>query len=213
MSYEYIRHEWKNETYPAINEDHLNEIEEALTTVFSALNNDVYLKGQGGEGLFTKEYKDMLDNLDEEPTAGHDKVLVSSAGVFNTIETAKSDVTASLTEMDTKVRESSKQVQAMSSAFGGEIRPLAEVAFSGSYNDLTDVPTPGGGGDPGNLAKVAKTGSYYDLVDYPTNLEVTDNKTTNISENSTDDQYPTAKAVYLKIDSTLGDIEKALAKL
>lgn len=60
------------------------------------------------------------------------------------------------------------------------------------------------------LATVATSGSYTDLSNKPaipdtTNMEITTNKTTTISSSSTDNQYPSAKAVYDYIQSLNGN--------
>lgn len=45
------------------------------------------------------------------------------------------------------------------------------------------------------------------------NVETTKNKVTEITENSTDEQYPSAKAVYTTIDEKLFGIETLLASI
>lgn len=45
------------------------------------------------------------------------------------------------------------------------------------------------------------------------NVETTKNKVTKITENSTDEQYPSAKAVYTTIDEKLSGIETLLASI
>lgn len=64
------------------------------------------------------------------------------------------------------------------------------------------------------LAEVATSGSYNDLSNKPpipdvSNMEVTTHKVTSLSSSSTDTQYPSAKCVY----DLVGDIETLLAAI
>ena len=106
---------------------------------------------------------------------------------------------------------------------------LANVATSGSYNDLSNKPTipaaqvqtdwnaSSGMGvilNKPSLATVATSGSYNDLSNKPTipsiaGCELTANKVTSLTAQSTDTQYPSAKCVY----DIVGNIESALTTI
>ena len=83
--------------------------------------------------------------------------------------------------------------------------PANTQLFSGNYNDLTNKP---------NLATVATSGNYNDLTNKPTIPSTTtdigalptSSKITSIDENSTNDEIPTAKAVYDLFNQFIEDV-------
>lgn len=64
-----------------------------------------------------------------------------------------------------------------------------------------------------NNESILGSGNISVAVDAPDNCETTDNKVTSLSEQSTDTEYPTAKAVYDYVEGLediIGDIDSVL---
>lgn len=85
---------------------------------------------------------------------------------------------------------------------------LADVATSGSYNDLSNkptIPTTTSSVTSGSTAALTSGGAYTALQNYQTKS----NLVTSVSSSSTDSQYPSAKLFY----DTCGDIETLINAL
>lgn len=102
-------------------------------------------------------------------------------------------------------------LQALSNVFA-RIADLASVAFSGSYNDLSNKPT----------IPAAQVNSDWNsnsgvsqILNKP-NVEVQGNKVTVLSPQNTDAQYPSAKAVYdccAEVKEFLEDLDERVTRL
>ena len=73
---------------------------------------------------------------------------------------------------------------------------LADIATSGSYNDLTNKPT-----IPSKTSDLTNDSGFLTTHQDITGKENISNKVTSISSSSTNTQYPSAKAVYDAIDA------------
>ena len=94
---------------------------------------------------------------------------------------------------------------------------LATIVTTADNNDYANVQIPSSDLTP---TEIVRTDRYkFDGTDWEfeytviPNVEVTTNKVTSISAQSTDTQYPSAKATYTYIESTLGDIETLLSNI
>lgn len=102
-------------------------------------------------------------------------------------------------------------LQSLSNVFAA-ISDLAAVAFSGNYNDLSNKPTiPAAqvNSDWNSTTGVSK------ILNKP-NVEVVENKVTVLSPQNTDNQYPSAKAVYdccAEVKQFLEELDERVTRL
>ena len=178
-SYTYKKHNWTNNTYPAINEDHLNEMEDGIARVYEILNTDV-VKVDGNKQLssndFTKEYMDILSIVDPQPSLNSNN-LVKSGGVYKKNKEIEDKIEADKSELKLIINGVANQITQLKNSMysQGTVKPLATVATTGDYNDLLNRP---------------------DIPSMMTSLERKENRVYTINDASSDSTYPSAKAVY-----------------
>lgn len=168
---------------------------------------------------FSGSYND-LSNKPTIPAAQVNSDWNSNSGVSQILNKPNVEVQGNkvtvLSSQSTDVQYPSAKLlydslQALSNVFAA-ISDLAAVAFSGNYNDLSNKPTiPAAqvNSDWNSTSGVSK------ILNKP-NVEVVENKVTVLSPQNTDNQYPSAKAVYdccAEVKQILNELDERVTRL
>lgn len=158
-------------------------------------NGDSYVYGLGGyDGTNPESSRTLKQVIDEGGIGGGYSKPISGIPASDLAD----DVQASLAKADTSLQEH----QDISGK--ANISDLAAVATSGSYNDLSNkpsIPTV-----PTNISSFTNDSGYLTSHQDISGKEDKSNKVTSLSASSTNDQYPSAKAVYDAISSSSGTV-------
>lgn len=229
---EYTKINWVNNSPPAINAENLNHMDDgiaAATDGVTALESSKLSAAAGAVGT---------ENLADESITV-EKVADDLAAVINAKAPLSTAYTFDTTTTNVVYNAANPKTIYLNATVDGETgivitakdngfqyflgRMLKIRYFTGgtSYSDWTQV-TELVGNKKKSITNANKTSTEFypsikALVDYlVANYENLSNKLTSeegIDSDSTDTQYPTAKAVYDCVADTIGDIETALSEV